>query len=95
MRYRPRLDATHKAVVAALREIGCSVTSLAAVGGGCPDLLCGIAGRTVLLEVKSAKTVRRKKRETTTPQDTWVGSWRGGLVAVVHSVEEALDAIER
>ena len=92
---RPRLDATQKAVVAALREIGCSVTSLAAVGGGCPDLLVGLAGRTVLLEVKSAKAVRHKPSETTSAQDGWVATWRGGLVAVVHDVDEALDAVER
>ena len=92
---RPRLDATQKAVVAALREIGCSVTSLAAVGGGCPDLLVGVAGRTVLLEVKSAKATRRKASETTPAQDAWAASWRGGQVAVAHDVEEALDAIER
>jgi hypothetical protein len=49
MRLKPRLDSTHAAIVAALKRIGCRVQSLAAVGGGVPDLLVSYRGGRVLL----------------------------------------------
>src|SRR3972149_1571025 len=50
-----RTDANHTEIVNALQAIGASVTSLADVGGGCPDLLVGYRGQNMLLEVKDGR----------------------------------------
>ena len=86
-----RTDDNQQDIVAALRAIGVSVTLLHAVGGGCPDLLCGYLdsdgnGRNILLEVKGLKG-------TLTPaQEKWHSEWNG-QVAIVRSVEEAINVV--
>lgn len=70
----------------ALRDHGCTVTSLAAVGRGVPDLLVGHLRTNHLLEVKGAKG------RLTPDQERWVGAWRGA-VHVVRTVEDALRAV--
>lgn len=81
-----RVDANHSAIVAALRKAGFSVVSLARIGGGCPDLLVGRAGKNYLLEVKDSNG---KMRES---QKNWHLTWRG-QVGTVHTVEEAIEAL--
>ena len=49
-----KVDGNHAAVVDALRAAGCFVQSLAAVGGGCPDILAGKYGVWHLIEIKDA-----------------------------------------
>jgi len=82
VRRRARVDNNHADIVAALRQIGCSVQSLASVGAGCPDLLVGYRGRNVLLEVKAPKGT------ATSDQLTWGAGWRG-QAGIVRTVEEA------
>ena len=82
MRRRARVDNNHAEIVAALREIGCSVQSLASVGAGCPDLLVGYRGRNVLLEVKAPKG------SATSDQLTWGMGWKG-QAGIVRTAEEA------
>jgi hypothetical protein len=92
MRRAARTDANHTEIVAALRSMGVVVQSLAAVGDGCPDLLAGFRGRTVLLEVKDGgKSASR--RVLTPDQEIWHRDWRGGPLAIVRDVESALRAI--
>lgn len=83
MRYRAKVDANQAEVVDALRRAGASVTSLAAIGKGCPDLLVGFRGRNYLFEVKSA--IGR----LTPDQEAFALGWQGGY-QIVRSVEEAL-----
>jgi hypothetical protein len=52
VRRAAKVDANQREVVAALRGAGASVQLLHAVGEGCPDLLVGYKGLTMLLEVK-------------------------------------------
>jgi len=91
MRLRPRVDRNQAEIVDALRRVGCSVQSLAAVGSGCPDLLVGKAGINYLLEVKdhekapSARVLTRDQRE-------WHASWNGWAF-VVGSAAEALEIV--
>jgi hypothetical protein len=87
MRHKPRLDSTQRAIVEALRTAGCSVQSLASVGGGCPDLLVGVLGATYLLECKT------KGEDLRDRQRAWAGMWRGMPPLVVHTPEEALKAV--
>jgi hypothetical protein len=52
LRTAAKVDGTQEAIVKRLREIGVWTLSLAAVGDGCPDLLCWHRGRFFLLECK-------------------------------------------
>jgi hypothetical protein len=52
-----RVDANHRAVVAAFEAEGCAVLSLARLGGGAPDLLVSLPGGTlILVEIKNPGT---------------------------------------
>ncbi len=75
----------------ALRAAGASVESLAAVGGGIPDLLVGVRGATYLIEVKNPLQNASHKK-LTPAQVEWHGLWRG-QVAIVETPEEALRVI--
>lgn len=91
MRKFARLDANHKAVVAALRKIGCSVQSLASVGSGCPDLLVGYHGQNYLIEVKDSAKPPSARRLTEDELD-WQERWKGNMV-VIESPEAAVNYI--
>lgn len=88
-----RVDANHADVVAALRAVGASVQSLAVCGGGVPDLLVGLRGRTYLIEVKDGSKPPSARR-LTPDEEAWHREWRGAPVAVVKNVDEALAACE-
>jgi Holliday junction resolvase len=53
MRRAARTDGNHLAVITAFRKCGVEVLSLAAIGNGCPDLLCACKRGTWLVEVKN------------------------------------------
>ena len=92
MRRAAKIDANQTAIVGALRAIGCTVESLAAVGRGVPDLLVGRAGRTYLIECKDGAKPPSARR-LTEDQLTWHGAWRGGPLAVVCDIESAIRAV--
>ncbi len=52
MRRAAKVDANHGEIVEALRKAGYFVQSLAAIGGGCPDLLVACGRRWMVMEVK-------------------------------------------
>ena len=91
MRKRARVDGNHAELVQALRQAGCTVQSLAALGEGTPDLLVGADGRNLLLEVKNGAKAPSKRR-LTPDEAAWHGQWRG-QVAVVATVDEALAVV--
>jgi Holliday junction resolvase len=93
VRRAAKVDANQAAVVKALRRVGCSVQSLAAVGAGVPDLLVGRNGRTFLLEVKDGSKVKSAQKLTPAQVD-WHSTWKGAPVVVVSSVVEALREVE-
>lgn len=88
MRRYPNLDSNQPDIVKALRQAGASVTSLASVGGGCPDLLVGIRKVTTVFEVKDGSKVP-SKRKLTDDEQKWHDEWRGSKY-IVESVEQAL-----
>ena len=90
--HRGRVDANQKEIVDALRKVGASVVSLSQIGDGCPDLLVGYRGRTLLLEVKDG-TAAPSKRLLTADEITFQTHWCGANISNVGSVEEALKAI--
>lgn len=98
MHYRhTKRDANHRAIVTALRQANATVVDLAAVGGGCPDLLVGFRGCNYLLEVKNPNRTGKKlhgtaQLETGERQDKFRDTWRGHR-AVVTTELESLEAI--
>lgn len=88
-------DANERAIVDALRAAGHKVQHLEQ-GKGVPDLLVMPGGvgwdypRLMLLEVKDGT-----KKKLTPDQVKWHEAWQGPHLAVVHSVEEALDVVGR
>lgn len=91
MRRAAKIDANQEQVVSALRAAGAVVQSLAAIGGGVPDLLVAFRGNLFLLEVKDGAK-RPSERKLTDAQQKWHQAW-GALVEVVTSPEQALCAI--
>lgn len=89
MRRASKVDDNQKRIVDALRRAGATVESLAPVGKGCPDLLVGFRGKTVLIEVKDGDKIPSKQRLRES-QKNWHSTWRGARVEVVHNVEEAM-----
>jgi hypothetical protein len=115
-----RRDDNEAAIIAVLLAAGASVTRLNGSGetptvvdgkartiyGGETDLLVGIAGRTLLIEVKRERGPRGGKRgggrsrpgmggdgELTADQIAWRAAWKGSPPVIVRTPDEALAAI--
>lgn len=84
MRRFAKIDANHKAVTAAFRALGCSVVSLASVGKGCPDIAVGVAGRNLLVEIKSSSKISHRvgAKILTPDQIAFKENWRGSIIYV-------------
>ena len=91
MRRAAKTDANHSEVVKALRQIGCSVASLASVGCGIPDLVVGYRGVNWLLEVKDGSKPP-SARKLTDDEAAFMAAWRGQY-AVVETVEQAIAVV--
>ena len=84
------LDANHAAVVNALRDFGILVKSLAGVGDGCADLLCGYRGTLALLEVKDGGRPP-SERKLTKAEAEFIATWPKAYV--VTSADEAIRVV--
>lgn len=91
MRRAAKIDANQNEIVTALRQIGCDVCLLSAVGKGCPDLAIGYRGKNYFLEVKDGAKPP-SERKLTPDQVEWHSQWRG-QVAVVNNVDEAIKVV--
>lgn len=91
VRLRARVDGNHPEIVRALRAVGATVQSLAAVGKGCPDLLVGFRGQNYALEIKDGSKPP-SARKLTPDEKRWHDEWRGRVV-VVESTDDALRVI--
>ena len=91
MRRRGNVDSNHREIVRALEGIGATVTSLADLGEGVPDLLVGFRRRNRLIEIKDGRKApsRRKARPC---QEDFAATWNGEPVCLVRSPEEAIEA---
>ena len=87
MRRAARADTNQTEIVAAYRRLGASVQHLHTIGQGCPDLLVGIGGLNVLVEVKHGKG------KLTPDEERWHDLWRG-QVEIGYSVDEAVKRFE-
>ena len=92
MRYANRIDANQNQIVDAMRKVG-AVVRIISQGDGIPDLLVGYKGYTILMEVKDGDKVP-SARKLTEAEQKFFDDWQGGMLAVVNSVEEALEILE-
>ena len=88
MRLAARVDDNQKDIVEALRAIGATVR-VVTQGGGIPDLLVGFRGHTVLMEVKDGRK-KPSARKLTEAEEKFFLEWRGGMLAIVENVDDAL-----
>ncbi|HYF24100.1 MAG TPA: hypothetical protein VD931_00025 [Baekduia sp.] len=86
-----RTDGNHAEIRDTLRACGCSVADLSHVGGGVPDLLVGLRGRSYCIEVKNG-ALPPSRRRLTPDEEAWRAAWRGHY-AVVETVDEALAVV--
>lgn len=93
MRRAARIDANQTAIVEALRAAGATVR-IVTQGNGLPDLLVGFRGVTLLLELKDGSKPP-SARKLTKAEEKFFMEWRGGLIAVVNNVDEALDILKK
>ena len=92
MRYKPRLDSNQKEVVEVLRKAGFRVLSLAALGGGAPDLLVAHNHKMVLVEVKDGKK-KPSARKLTLAQEDFHKEWYKNVVTILNP-EDAMTTID-
>ena len=85
------MDENQSDIVAALRAIGATVRVISQ-GDGIPDLLVGFMGKTILLEVKDGKKPP-SARKLTPAEQKFFDEWRGGSLAIVNTVDEAIAAV--
>lgn len=82
-----RVDSNQKEIVNSLREAGYSVQHLHSVGAGCPDILVGINGINILIEIKEGDG------KLTPAQVVWHAAWKG-QVDVAKNQEEAIEIVK-
>jgi Holliday junction resolvase len=93
MRYANRIDANQNQIVDAMRKVG-AVVRIISQGDGIPDLLVGYKGYTILMEVKDGDKVP-SARKLTEAEQKFFDDWRGGMLVVINSVEEAIETLKR
>ena len=89
MRRAAKVDANHTEIVKALRKVGCSVLSLAAIGNGCPDLLVSYRHRSSNMVRTLLMEIKRPKGKLNAQQEQFRSKWLGE-VCVVRCVDDAL-----
>ncbi len=88
-----RVDANHRAILDALRQIGAVIIDTHAIPGAL-DALCGFRGRLTLLEIKDGAKPAHARRLTEAEQETIQLLASVGVEAhVVYDVESAMRAI--
>jgi len=93
MRRAARVDANQDQIVSALRACGATVR-VVTQGDGLPDLLVGYRGYTILMEVKDGRKPP-SARKLTEEEEKFFMNWKGGMLAIVNSVDEALELLKR
>ena len=84
-----RVDGNQALIVEALRLAGATVTILAKVGSGCPDIIAGWHGHNYFFEIKN---LTGRGNRLTEAQTKWINGW-AGQVAVVYNEQDALSVL--
>lgn len=85
-------DLNHDDIAETFEQLGCSVLHTHEVGGGFPDMVIGLVGITVLVEIKNPDT-GYGKAGLTKSQRRFGDLWRGGRVHVVMTKDQAIDLV--
>ena len=88
-----RTDANQKIIVAALRAAGASVAITSSLGKGFVDIVAGINGFSLLMEIKDGSKARSQQKLTEAEQK-FFDEWKGHA-AIVTTIDEALSEIEK
>ncbi|ARM83966.1 hypothetical protein [Marinobacter salarius] len=83
-----RVDANQPEIVAAFRNMGCTVAITSNVRGGFPDIVVGINGLNLLVEIKDGSKIP-SARKLTEDEQIFHDNWRGRAV-VVESVDDVV-----
>lgn len=87
-----RVDANQRAIVEALRDVGCRVAVTSMVGGGFPDLVVYRPGHAlILMEVKDG--TKSASRRMLTPHEVAFHRLWEGTTYIVKTVHEAIAAV--
>ena len=78
---RRRVDKNQTEIVKVLKQLGCSVVSLADKGHGCPDLLVGFRGKNYLVEIKNGNG------KVTEDQQRFFNLWKGSVM-IMRTVDD-------
>ena len=92
MRGTTKVDGNQARIVRLLRDRGCTVTSLASVGAGCPDIIVGYMGQNFLFEVKDPDQPKHRHK-LTAHEAQWHAAWKG-QVKVIFTAKDALTHID-
>ena len=87
-KYAAKVDRNQREIVDALKSCGCDVMFI----GKPVDLLIGVRGKNLLLEVKVPKAKGEPGGKLTPEQEVFFKGWRGQK-AVVRTAAEALQAV--
>lgn len=82
-------DGNHAELAATFEALGCTVADTTAAGFGFPDIVLGLIGQTHLVEVKDANG------RLNASQERFLRNWRGGPIAVVQTIPEAIEHVQR
>lgn len=93
MRRAAKKDDNQAELERVLKACGCSVADTSRLGGGFPDLVVGVAGVNVMIEVKDGDKTPSRRKLTPAELD-WHRAWKG-TVHIVHDASEALQLVAR
>jgi hypothetical protein len=93
MRRAAKVDRNQAEIVKALRQIpGVSVQPIHTIGKGCPDLLCGVRGVNLLMELKDGD-LPKSARKLSADEHEFYRNWNGQY-AIVESIDDALRLVK-
>jgi hypothetical protein len=101
MRKYARQDTNHSDIRSAFERLGCSVVDLSPLGNGCPDLLIGLGGLCIVVEIKDGSkppSARKLTKDEERFRMNWTGSYKivenlEGVTETVALMQGWLDAI--
>jgi hypothetical protein len=86
---RKRTDANQTQIVNLFRQLGFSVAITSNLGQGFPDLVCGLAGKNYLIEIKDGSKPK-SAQALTDCEGLFHATWRGQVV-IINSTQDVLD----
>lgn len=89
---KARVDDNQAELVKIMRDLGASVTITSNVHDGFPDVVVGVCGVTVLVEIKDGS--KPPSRRKLTPKQIIFHNEFRGAKTVIKNVEEALDLVQ-